>query len=350
MIHPDDTARLDAAAHAARSITASLSGATTWARGARVADTRGPGELPEIVDWSEFWLMDDPADDWLVEPLIARGRAHSLYAPAKAGKSLLALGLAAAAAAGRPWLDHRRSAPVRVLYLDYEMSLSDVRERLSDMGYSADDDLSSLMYVSIPALNPLDTAAGGDDVVGLAERYGADLVIIDTLSRTLAGEENSADTIRGLSRHTILPLKAMGVATLRIDHSGKDLERGQRGSSAKVDDVDVVWQLVPRDAARFTLRATHKRIQWVPDAVELCQTHDPLGYAVATDSWPAGTAEAATMLDRAGVPIDASRRLAVTMLKAANMPTGRNEALSAALRWRRNEAERHAVISDEPEP
>ena len=45
-----------------------------------------------------FWDGADDAEDWLVEPILARGRGHLLYAPAKAGKSLLALYVAACAA------------------------------------------------------------------------------------------------------------------------------------------------------------------------------------------------------------------------------------------------------------
>ena len=40
-----------------------------------------------------------------------------------------------------------------------------------------------------------------------------------------------------------MALKEAGIALLRIDHAGKDLTRGQRGTSAKRDDVEVVWFL-----------------------------------------------------------------------------------------------------------
>ena len=77
---------------------------------------------------------------------------------------------------------------------------------------------------------PFDIAAGGDELVNLAIEVEAQLVVIDTLIRSVSGEENSANTINDFYRYTAKPLKAAGIALLRIDHAGKDLTRGQRGT------------------------------------------------------------------------------------------------------------------------
>src|SRR5215207_7410755 len=63
------------------------------------------------------------------------------------------------------------------------------------------------------------------------------------MSRAVAGEENSADTLRNFNRHTGSLLKRHGNTWWRADHSGKDPTKGARGTSAKNDDVDIVWQL-----------------------------------------------------------------------------------------------------------
>ncbi len=289
------------------------------------------------IDWATMWAGTDEADDFLIEPLIARGRGHALYAPAKAGKSLLALWLAAGAATGRAVLHHPGGAPVRTLYVDHEMTTSDVRERLADMGYGPDDDLEPMAYHCLPSLAVLDSEAGGAEVLALAMAHRAELVIIDTLGRAIGGEENSADTLRNYYRWTGSPLKANGIAALRLDHAGKDAERGQRGSSAKADDVDVVWRLTPRDRDRLDLAATHRRVSWVPQTVHLAQTADPLGFALVGDSWPAGTAEVAAMLDRLDVPTDVGRPTARQALNDAD-EKATNEVLGAAIRYRRARA------------
>lgn len=291
------------------------------------------------VQWDDLWNLDAEANDWLLSPLIARGRGHALYAPGKAGKSLLALYLAAAAATGRAVLDHPAGQPIRTLYLDLEMTREDVRERLADMGFGPTDNLENLAYYSLPSLAVLDSQTGGQEVLELALAHNTDLVVIDTMSRVIGGEENSADTLRAFFRWTGSPLKAAGIATLRIDHAGKDIERGMRGSSAKADDVDVVWSLIPRDHGRFDLKATHRRMGWVPEIVNIAQTSDPLEYRLTDDTWPAGTAEIVAALDRLGLPLDIGRPTAAKALRNAG-EKARNEAVSAALRFRRLEAER----------
>ena len=147
-----------------------------------------PGTLSESrVDWSTFFNRDRAEDDWLIEPLIARGRGHALYAPAKAGKSLLVASVLVPAALGRPTLRHRAGHPVRTLYLDYEMAEDDVEQRLSEMGVGPEDAdaLETLAYMLFPAIAPLDTPAGGETVLQLAQEHRADVVVIDTMALSL---------------------------------------------------------------------------------------------------------------------------------------------------------------------
>lgn len=292
---------------------------------------------------AEFWEGADDLEDYLVAPVLARGRGHALYAPAKAGKSLFGLYVAACAATGRPVLDQPAGPPLRVVYADLEMTRADVRERLVDMGYGPGDDMSALVYYALPSLAALDTPQGGAELVALALHLEADLVVIDTISRAVRGEENSNDTAQNFATHTGTPLKRAGITLLRIDHAGMDVAKGARGASAKNDDVDVVWQLLPRDRGQFTLKATHRRMNWVPEVVELRQDLEPLRYSLADSSWPAGTQAAVDTLDRLSVPIDHGKTKARQALKTAGESMG-NEVLMAALRFRRSTAARLAEV------
>ena len=105
----------------------------------------------------------------------------------------------------------------------------------------------------------------------LVELTGAQVVVIDTTGRAVEGEENSADTYREFARTTGLSLKAAGIAMLRTDHAGKDKGRsGQRGSSAKNDDVDLVYHM-EREAHTIKLTRLFSRITWAPTEVELVE-------------------------------------------------------------------------------
>lgn len=159
------------------------------------------------------------------------------------------------------------------------------------------------------------------------------VVVIDTISRAVHGEENSADTWRGFYNCTGIELKRRGVTWVRLDHAGKDPTRDQRGSSSKGDDVDVVWKLT-RTENGVTLYRDLARMAWVPEKVVFRVDDEPLTYTRLADDWPAGTGETANILNRLKVPLDATARTAQKALRSVN--EGRRTAvITAALRWRR---------------
>lgn len=290
------------------------------------------------IDWSEFWQRDPGASDWLCEPFLARGRAHALFAGAKSGKSLLTLEVAAALATGSPVLAKGRTEPVDVLYVDYEMTEDDLHERLDDFGYGPEVDMSRLHYVLLPSIDGLDTKTGAQTVINSAKAWGCQLVVIDTTARAVEGEENDADTYRDLSRHLGIGLKSAGIAYVRLDHAGKDKAKGQRGSSAKNDDVDVVWRLERREGGAITLKATHRRMGWVPEDVELVlgEGRDGMVHRITSGgvSYPTGTGDVVKVMDELGLPLDISKRKAGAAIRAAGRSVD-NTLVGPALKWRK---------------
>ena len=75
-------------------------------------DTTVHDDPLRLINWSTFWARDTAGPDWLLEPLIARGRGHSLYAGAKTGKSMLMLAGCAALATGKPFLNTPEHEPL----------------------------------------------------------------------------------------------------------------------------------------------------------------------------------------------------------------------------------------------
>ena len=162
------------------------------------------------------------------------------------------------------------------------MTQPDLQERLHSLGYDQPDSTlkQHLHYYQLSPWPPLDTAAGGQRLLKEALNVNAQLVVIDTLIRTVEGEENSADTIKNFSRYTAVPLKAAGIALLRIDHAGKDLTRGQRGTSAKRDNVDVVWLLKPASGnlpgkTMLTLKREAARVDWIQEDIHITRDEGP---------------------------------------------------------------------------
>lgn len=303
-----------------------------------------PSALDEMgvfpIDWAQFWTKEPAGEDWLAEPLIPRGRQVALYSAAKQGKSLLALEVAAALASGKAVLGREAGEPERVVYFDLEMTEDDLKERLCDFGYGPTDDLSRLAYYQLPQLPDLNTRPGKVAIEKILDKNpGTSLVVVDTTARVISGEENDSTPYRQLYQNTGLLLKQRGVSLLRLDHAGKDADRGQRGSSAKNDDVDVVWKL-SATGENVTLTCTHRRVAWVPDEIRLVRGGD-----VLTHRWeqgcekplPAGAVEVAKLLSDLGVPINASVRDARSALSKVGQ-SKRTEVVGAALRYRRRES------------
>jgi hypothetical protein len=194
------------------------------------------------------------------------------------------------------------------------------------MGFQASD-LDNLVVLSYPIMATLDTHEGGQQVLLLAERHAAELVIIDTVSRVIAGEENSNDTWLQFYRHTGAALKRAGIAMLRLDHTGKDVTKGQRGASAKSSDVDMVWQLseVVKDQT-YQLTCTHNRMQVHEKVIVVTREQVPLQHVVQATgraaAFRAGVEEIIYILDQENVPDEAGRDRIAPVLKARRGKVG----------------------------
>ena len=296
-------------------------------------EERGPA-VSEII-WSEMWAREEVDHEWMVEPIVPLGRQVAIYSVAGTGKSLLLLEIAAAKATGRGVVDQAPAEPIDVVYVDMEMSRADLQGRLEALGYGPEDDLSHLHYYQAAGFNPFDTEEGGAELEWVVRQHGASLVVLDTMARAVEGDENDADTYRAFYRCTGSKLKALGVTLVRADHMGKDPSRGQRGSSAKADDVDLVWRLSVGDEGAVILDRQKHRMDWVPERVVLKRVDDPhLRHQPSPKMYPSGTIDCVRDLDELGVPLGESVRMAKRTLQAAGKGR-RLEVLAAALRYRK---------------
>jgi hypothetical protein len=290
------------------------------------------------VDWHELWAQEDDTEEWIIFPLLPARRLVALYSPPKVGKSLLMLEVAAAVATGCPVLGWTPTQPRRVLYVDFENDpKADIRERLQDMAYGPDD-LENLVLLSFPTLGWLDTATGGAELLAAAIAYEAEVVIIDTVSRAVRGEENENDTWLNFYRHTGLALKQHQIACMRLDHAGKDVTKGQRGGSAKSGDVDAVWQMTRLADDTIHLKAEALRFSLAPGWQHLVVRRggDPFSHTVTSVSALTVLADkAVALLDKLAVPTDLGRgKVRKDWLEPAGESIS-NVPLSEAIAFRR---------------
>lgn len=304
-----------------------------------------------FIHWPTFFDAERVTQDWFCEPILARGRGHALYAEAKGGKSFFTLPLACHVATGQAWLDMPAQDPRKVLLVDYEQSDADVWERMLQFGFDASVDLSNLHYALLPHTEGLDTSEGGRALIEVVQRIDAELVIIDTMSRAVEGEENSADTLRSYYKHTGAPLKALGVTVLRLDHAGKDKTKGARGTSAKSDDVDVVSYVKRLGTDRIEIVNTHSRVGWIPDSTKIVVKEDERGImrhsleAVSgVGGYPPGVKDDGLTLLRLGIT-ESTRIRDVRLVLAENEESMSALRVTDAMRYIRSISEPDTGVS-----
>jgi hypothetical protein len=258
-----------------------------------------------------------------------------LFGAPGTGKSLLALEIA---------LQLARNGRT-VCYVDEENRVVDLVERLQAFG-AAPDGLDRLRAYSFASLPPLDTAEGGLHLLALAATAGADLVVLDTTSRMIKGGENDADTFLQLYRHSMVPLKARGITALRLDHPGKDADRGQRGSSAKDGDVDTVWRIKATSPTVLRFDRLKSRNGHGEGTAEVHRRFEPLRHEWNDQANPV-VLEVAGQLAELGVPANAGRPAARKALDAAGIKAS-NAHLEAAVRLRKSGHTPHGQARQTP--
>jgi hypothetical protein len=153
----------------------------------------------------------------------------------------------------------------------------------------------------------LDTERGAKELLAAISYYQCEVVVIDTVSRSVEGDENENDTWLSFYRHTGLALKRAEVALIRLDHSGKDEKKGQRGGSAKSGDVDAVWRLRKVNDTQFSLLCEANRFPVGENVVNLERVSEPhLRHKRDVDARNKAVDDLVRKFAKAGIPRDGS--------------------------------------------
>lgn len=318
-----------------------------------LAEDNGPQ-----VKWPAFWAHDSSDEPDIIERVLPPAAAISIYSEPGKGKSVTMLDWAVKMAtgvdvAGRS--EPRR--PFRVLYYDMENPIRVLKNRMEDMGYGPETDLSNLLLWQFSTAGPLNTKEGANEFLKWALRWQVDVVILDTMSKVVMGDENSPEPFNQFNLMVSVKLKEAGVAQVRLDHSGKDILRGARGSNAKQADLEAEWRLTVDKEAAPVVRGSWKppirvfkftadkppREPHLADTFYVNQFVDPLRHELV---WSPEelvdeqkVQQTVEVLDAAGVPVDAGRPAAREALRLAGVQV-RNSLLADAVKFRRRRAER----------
>ena len=99
-----------------------------------------PPPLIRPITAAHLLGMDIPPRETLLNPWLPRAGAAMLYAPRGIGKTYLSLSIAYAVASGGVCLRWQASKPARVLFIDGEMPLASLQERVAGIAGGAGND------------------------------------------------------------------------------------------------------------------------------------------------------------------------------------------------------------------
>ncbi len=240
------------------------------------ADIAPPDAAEDFEVWDEiepaeersrwnFLSLDDveslPPPRWLVPGVLTEGSLAAIYGAPESGKSFLAVDMSMAIAGGIDW--HGRQAERGgVLYIAAEGAPGlGKRFRAWKMDRRAQGRRFDLHLMR----DDLNLAAEKDGgvrafVEAVAEGLGPlRLIVIDTLNQTAAGaDENSAKDMGRYIASMKLLRNATGAAVVVVHHSGKDLSKGMRGSTALLGAMDTTIE-VERASDGRSIKVTVKK-------------------------------------------------------------------------------------------
>ncbi len=230
------------------------------------------------LDWDELFAEDFSQIDWLPGRFMEAGQQVAVVGDGKVGKTLLLFDMLVRCVSGKPFLGYAYHRPLKVLYFDRENGRRDIATRMKSLGASVADLRENFDYRMFPGLDPLDTnQLAVLDFLRIVDEVKPDIVIIDTVSRFITGNENEANTWLAFYRNIHAPLKHRGVACIRLDHFGKDTDRGSRGNSAKSQDVDHVWELHRTADPKHQPQGSNNEIEMITTSLRLKRTHTRTG-------------------------------------------------------------------------
>jgi hypothetical protein len=227
--------------------------------------------------------------NYLVKRWLDQNTTSVIYGESNIGKSFFVMDMAYCVAAGIPWHGYKTiQGPVAYLALEGGLGMNN-RLYAIQQKYQCENVPLAVRRAPLDMLNSEeDLQVLGAMIQEIEAQYGKlALIVIDTLSRALAGgDENSSTDLGALVKVTDAVCAQSGAHVSMVHHSGKDQTRGARGHSLLRAAVSTEIELTKMDGVSFAT-ATKQRDQepaepfaFVLDSVELGRDQD--GDAVTT--------------------------------------------------------------------
>lgn len=230
-----------------------------------IIEQSGPasaGVAPIVPDTYKLLTYNDlialPPVTWVIDKIFPERSFGVIYGAPKKGKSFVALDMGLCVASGKAWHGHNvQQAPV--LYIAGE-GVGGLANRIKAwMVHNQQDDGGLPFYVLASKVNMRskdDLEKLGATVMAMREANGKPfgMIFIDTVARALLGGDENSSTDMGEFVAGCDYIKDLtGAAVIGVHHTGKDEDRGMRGSNALLGAIDTCLLIKREDKTESSL-------------------------------------------------------------------------------------------------
>ena len=218
----------------------------------------------------------------LILPWLPEGGLAMVYAERGLGKTHFALSLATSVANGSNFLKWTVQEPCGVLFVDGEMSLTTIRDRLRNFAPTSPTQLLNILshewfFKQFECdLSITDSLLQEKLLEELDKNPSIKVVIVDNLSSLSRIREDKADDWRAHVLPFLIKCRRRGVSVVLIHHTGKSGD--QRGTGAREDQLDTSIKLervadsTPEKGCQFKVSFTKSRGCFGEDVVPFIAT------------------------------------------------------------------------------
>jgi hypothetical protein len=267
---------------------------------------------------------------WLIKYVMARGETSSWVAPPGKGKSALLADTAVHLALGAPWRGYRTKECCGAVYFALEradlvkrrFTAHRLRDNLPDLPIAVAGDVIDLMNKScveiiVAAIKEAEQHFG----------IGVGLAIFDTYPKGIAaggGDESLAKDQNIALANLRRVIDKVYIHIAGIGHTGKDENRGERGSNARLADVDVLVQISGDTVKTATIKKANDQAEGLLTNFQL----EPFDFGPDEDGDPFRTFILSKDIITGDVPTKPSltpqQRLALEALAETILTSGRD--------------------------
>lgn len=198
-------------------------------------------EKPEVWGWQEFVDADFPID-WMLEGLLAKQGIGIITGYPGTGKTQLCIQLGAELALGHDkflrW--HNTNGSRKVFFLSLEMGENSLHQFMSTMSPSYDDRRMLTKNFKVrphgEALH-LDKAAGQNYLTALLEEYQPDVLIIDSLQKSISKEMTDELATKALMEYLAKLRKKYRCSMVFVHHMRKAPNEAAKKKEIELSDM-----------------------------------------------------------------------------------------------------------------